>query len=169
MAKVVWGDDFQKMYKENGQHPYAIRILALAKKQEGYAVKHIAPMINKNVHTIHSWIKLYNTGGLDALFAIKPGRGRKPKTTAEPSTIKADIEALGVNKKGGRVVAEEVRQMLHTKHGAEYSLPGVYHLLHRLNFSWISVRSIHPKANHDEQETFKKNFANMFKHSSPKG
>jgi transposase len=169
MAKVRWTDDFQKMYKENGQHPYAIRMLALAKKQEGYAVKHIATMINKNVHTVHSWIKLYNTGGLGALFSINPGRGRKPKTKVEPSTIKADIEALGVNKKGGRVVAEEVRQMLLTKHGAEYSLPGVYHLLHRLNFSWISVRSIHPKANNEAQETFKKNSTKMLPHSSPKG
>lgn len=159
MAKVNWPDDFQKMYKERTQHPYAIRILALAKKQEGWAVKHIAPMINKTEHTIHAWIKLYEAGGLEALFSIKPGRGRKSKITVAPNVVKEDIQALGANKKGGRIVAEEVRRMLKEKHGVEYSRSATYYLLHRLNFSWISVRSIHPQANPTAQETFKKNSA----------
>ncbi len=160
MGRVNWPDDFQKMYKENGQHPYIIRILALAKKQEGWAVKHIAYMTRKTEHTIHRWVKRYEAGGLEALFEIRTGRGRKPKIKVTLSTIKEEIQVLGSNKKGGRIVAEEVRQMLKEKHGVEYSLSATYYLLHRLNFSWISVRSVHPKSQPIEQETFKKNSAN---------
>lgn len=157
MAKVDWSDDFQKMYRENGKHPYAIRILALAKRQEGYAVKYVAEMINKNVKTVRAWIELYEEGGLDALFMIKKGRGRKTKAKEDPAVIKEQILELCAAKKGGRVVAEEIRQMINKKYDSNYSLPGIYHLLHRLNLSWISVRSIHPKVDLKEQENFKKN------------
>jgi transposase len=159
MKTVQWADDFKKLYKENGQHPYVIRLLALSKMQEGYAIENIKPMVNKTAKTLLAWKRLYESGGLEALLSIKPGRGRKTKI--DPNIIKEEIKTLGSTKKGGRVIAQEVRQMIKKEHNVDYSLPGIYHLLHRLNFSWISVRSIHPKVNLEEQETFKKNSIKM--------
>jgi hypothetical protein len=37
-----------------------------------------------------------------------------------------------------------------------YSLTKIYRLLHRLNFSWVTSRSKHPKQSQDAQEDFKK-------------
>lgn len=159
MAKVNWADDFQKLYKENGKHPYVIRLLALSKMQEGYAIQRIMPMVNKTAKTLLEWRRTYESGGLEALLSIKPGRGRKTKIKVEASSVKEEIKELGANKKGGRIVAADIQKMIQDKYGVEYSLPGVYHVLNRLNFSWISVRSIHPKANQEAQEDFKKNSA----------
>lgn len=161
MGRVDWADDFKKLYKENGQHPYVIRLLALSKMQEGYAIEHIKPMVNKTAKTLRLWKRLYEAGGLEDLLKIRSGRGRKPRIKADLSVVKEEIKTLGANKKGGRVIAEEIRQMIKKEHGVDYSLSGIYHLLHRLNFSWISVRSIHPKVKLEEQETFKKNSVKM--------
>lgn len=158
MTKVEFKDDFIEMYKKNSQHRYAIRILALAKVQEGYAVKHVAPMVNKHANTIHEWIKLYKNEGLDGLFSIKSGRGAKPKIKADISEVKSEIEQLNADRKGGRNTAKIYQAKLKEKYGVEYSLSGIYDMLHRMNLSWITSRSVHPKADPKEQEKFKKSF-----------
>lgn len=112
MTRVNWTDDFKKLYKENGQHPYVIRLLALSKMQEGYAIEHIKPMVNKTAKTLRLWKRLYEAGGLEALLKIKSGRGRKPKIKADLSVIKEEIKTLGANKKGGRVIAEKNKRPL---------------------------------------------------------
>ena len=42
--------------------------------------------------------------------------------------------------------------------GVEYSLNGVYVLLHSAGMSWVSSRSSHPMQDKESQENFKKNF-----------
>lgn len=161
MLKVDWQDDFKVLYKKNGKHPYSVRLLALSKMQEGYCIQHIMPMVNKTAQTLLRWKRRYEEGGLEALLSMKAGRGRKSKVKAEASVVKEQILKMGADKKGGRVIGEEIRQMINKNYDTDYSLPGIYHLLHRLNLRWISVRSVHPKANHEEQEIFKKNSGKM--------
>ena len=48
--------------------------------------------------------------------------------------------------------------MLIDKYNIQYSLKTVYNSLHRLGFSWITSRSMHPKSSETTQNTYKKNF-----------
>jgi transposase len=58
--------------------------------------------------------------------------------------------------KGGRLRAEDIRELIKEKFKVDYGLSGIYPLLHRLGYSWITSRSIHPKADKNLQESFKK-------------
>jgi transposase len=46
--------------------------------------------------------------------------------------------------------------MLIEEYGAKCALKTVYNTMHRLGFSWITYRSIHPKSNQETQNTYKK-------------
>jgi len=46
--------------------------------------------------------------------------------------------------------------MLLEEYGVKCSLRTVYNTIHRLGFSWITSRSMHPKSNQEIQNTYKK-------------
>ncbi|MCB1109532.1 MAG: winged helix-turn-helix domain-containing protein [Chlamydiia bacterium] len=48
------------------------------------------------------------------------------------------------------------RQIVHRKYGVNPSLNTVYNALKRADLVWVTGRSIHPKADLEAQETFKK-------------
>ncbi len=47
---------------------------------------------------------------------------------------------------GGRVRAEDIRQLLARQFGVAYSLNGVYDLMKRLDIVWIFARAVSPSA-----------------------
>lgn len=168
MKRKEWADDFLKLYKENSKHPYIIRILALAKIQEGWALVHVARMVNKSQPTIREWIRRYEGGGLEHLFRIEKGRGPKARL-ASTAQVKEAIQDLNNKRNGGRNTAKDIQRMIKETFNVELSQRGVYHLLDRLKFSWITARSIHPQAKQEEQEKFKKTFTVRVRKVLPKG
>lgn len=58
--------------------------------------------------------------------------------------------------------------MLLEEYGAKCALKTVYNTMHRLGFSWITSRSMHPKSNQETQNTYKKNFPDMLTELLPK-
>jgi len=58
---------------------------------------------------------------------------------------------------------------MRTKYGVDPSLRTVYDTLKRAELVWITGRSIHPKADLETQETFKKNFRDKVIESLPAG
>jgi transposase len=149
--------DFKTLYKIHGQKKKGIRLLALSYVQEGRSVKETASLLFKTEYTVREWIHLYDEGGVDGLLSIRPGRGRKAKLSpAAEFRLKEEITNLTGSLKGGRLRAEDIRELIREKFKVEYGLSGIYPLLHRLGYSWITARSIHPKADKDLQESFKK-------------
>jgi hypothetical protein len=55
-----------------------------------------------------------------------------------------DYEGL-IEKGGGRIIAEDIQELLANQYNCCYTLSGVYTLSARLNIVWISGRSKHPK------------------------
>ena len=155
--KVTWSDDFTSLYKTMGQQRYGIRLLALWKVQSGMSTKAVAALLGKTEKTVRLWRKSYEGGGVEALMSLAKGRGLKPKIK-DQETLKHDIQELQNSRKGGRVKCSDVINMLEKKYNRKYSMSGTYEILHRLGFSWITSRSIHPKSNPATQEDFKKNF-----------
>ncbi len=50
--------------------------------------------------------------------------------------------------------------MLLEEYGAKCALKTVYNTMHRLGFSWITSRSMHPKSNQETQNRYNTNCNN---------
>ena len=150
-------EDFKKLYKTHGQKKHGIRLLALKYLQEGKSVKTVAVLLFKTENTIKEWVRFYEEGGLERLLSIGSGRGAKSKLShLEKEQLKDEIAHLTTSRKGGRIRAEDIKEVIQTKFKVEYGLSGVYAVLHHLGYSWITARSIHPKADENLQNSFKK-------------
>jgi len=150
-------EDFKALYRTHGQKKQGLRLLALRYLQEGKSVKETALLLFKTEYTIREWIHLYDEGGIDGLLSIRSGRGRNSKLSPiNERHLIDEITNLTDSLKGGRLRAEDIRGLIQSKFKVNYGLSGIYPLLHRLGYSWITARSIHPKADKSRQDSFKK-------------
>jgi len=160
--QINWTDDFEKLYKRRGQRKYGIRLLALWKLQVGMTEANVSTLIGKSHKTVLRWRRIYEESGIDALLSIAPGRGRKAKVDLK-AHLSEDIKYLQEERDGGRIRCQDVVDLVSSKYGVRYTTSGMYHILHRLGFSWITSRSKHPKSNPEAMEAFKKTSKSMYK------
>jgi transposase len=153
--RVEWTDNFRELYKERGQQRYGVRLLALWKIQEGMSEAKVCHLIGKTPKTVRQWRRCYEGGGIEALLCIQAGRGRKPRLMNQ-SVFERALAELGKRRKGGRIRCQDIVDYIAEKHHISYSRSGMYHVLHRLGFSWITSRSKHPKRDPQAIEAFKK-------------
>lgn len=165
--RVNWTDNFEELFKTRGQQRFGIRLLALWKIQSGLSETAVCQLLGKTHKTIKMWRDLYEREGLDGLLKIGSGRGKKAKTS-HLINLSADILELQAARLGGRVKCQDIVDLVAEKYDVQYSCSGMYHVLHRLGFSWITVRSKHPKQDPSAQEAFKKTSWNRSKKSFPK-
>lgn len=104
------------------------------------------------------WRRLYEEQGVEGLLMISKGRGRKAKIEKHAKELAEEISLLQEQRNGGRVRCQDIVELVFEKYNLEYSRPGMYHVLHRLGFSWITSRSKHPKSSSESLEDFKKKF-----------
>lgn len=154
--QVNWPDNFEELYKQRGQQKHGVRLLALWKIQSGMSEEAVCAFIGKTHKSIRIWRRSYESGGLDALLSIRKGRGKKARI-ATIEALREDIQSLHSNRSGGRVKCKDIVDMVSQKYNVTYSTSGMYHLLNRLGFSWITARSQHPKRDPQAQDDFKKN------------
>ena len=155
--RVTWPDDFGSLYKTMGQQRYGLRLFALWKIQSGMTNIAVATLLGKTEKTVRLWRKSYEDGGIELLLSLRHGRGLKPQVKAQ-ADLKSDINKMQGARNGGRVKCADIVHMVEEKYNRQYSQSGMYKILNRLGFTWITSRSIHPKSNPAAQEDFKKNF-----------
>ena len=136
------------------------RIIALRLIAAGQQAIEIAKILDVNERTIRTWVSKFNQDGIKALGYIKPLGGKKHLTSAEEEELaefirKRPSPEMKIEVWRGWAVREWVRQ----KVGVEYSESGIYCVLHRLGFSSLMPRPLHPDSDKDAQEEFKKNFS----------
>jgi len=153
--KFKWQDDFGILYKERGQQKFGIRLLAMWKLQSGESMTTVCRLLGKTQKTIREWRRIYEREGLESLLKIHSGRGRKERIQEKVSFANA-IESLQDQRQGGRIQCQDIVDMVAEKYGIHYSRSGMYHVLHRLGFSWITSRSKHPQQDPEVLEAFKK-------------
>ncbi len=165
--RKIWSDNFKALYDQRGQQKYGIRLLAMWKLQAGLTIKSVCDLIGKTHKSIYGWIRLYETGGIDRLLSLGSGRGRKTRVK-DSDSFKRNINLLHKKQNGGRIRCVDIKRMVSTKYGVEYSDSGIYYLLHKFRFSWITSRSKHPKSNTDVIQAFKQRFTTKVKEVLPK-
>lgn len=154
--KIEWKDDFKELYKKRGQQKHGIRLLALWKLQSGMTETKVCALIGKTHKTIRKWRRIYEQEGVEGLLMISKGRGRKSKLEGKSKDLEKEIDLMQGQRNGGRVRCQDIVDFVLDKYNIEYSRSGMYHVLHRLGFSWITSRSKHPKSSPESSEDFKK-------------
>lgn len=155
ILKKIKKIDFEKLYKEEKDAKAKERYLAFVHLKDGKSVPAVAKIIRRTRQTIYNWVERFTDGGLEGLINDCPGRGRNPFLKEEYSeAVREEIEKL--QDKGGHVTANDIRDLLESNFNVKYQMKSIYDVLDRLNLSWISGRSKHPKSDPVAQEAFKK-------------
>lgn len=153
--------DFDRLAKTEGNPRERRRFLAFAHLSDGKTFTETAAFVRVTLRSLMRWIKRFRTEGIQGL-KDKPGRGKKPLILSENQTaFRQAVLELQENKVGGRIRGRDVLELMKTKYGIEPSLKTVYNTLKRADLVWITGRSIHPKANLEAQESFKKTSRTM--------
>lgn len=118
----------------------------------------IGPQLGVTEQTVRNWTHRFLSGGIEAL--------RRRKSPGHPTTLPREEEERfkerirqGPAKEDGIATWRglSVIAMLQREFGVVYKLSGVYDLLHRLGFSSLMPRALHPDSSEEERERFKKN------------
>jgi len=153
--------DFETLYRKETHPRLKIRLLAMAHLKAGVHYKEVAIMVKAHETSVLLWIRRFRAGGIEGLRE-KGGRGRALRLKeSQYDKFKQAVIKAQVNKKGGRIKGTDIMQLLETEFQVKLSLSRVYDLLHKVNLSWISSRSKHPKQNKKAQEAFKKTSNNL--------
>jgi transposase len=143
---------------------YRALLLALA----GQEAPVIAQTLGRSRRFVQGWVYRYRDHGLEAVVPQRQ-TGRPPKLpVAKEESFKerflADpTEAEGVCTRR----AKEARHILEKEFGAEYTLAGVYDLLHRLGLSCLVPRPRHRKNDPAQMEQWVED-APLLSSKSPK-
>ncbi len=133
------------------------RILAIRYMQEGHTAREAARVFPTSDTQLRMWVRRYDAEGLDCL-RDRPRTGRPPVLPAEEVEAFKDCLRAGPSEAEGLAAyrGEDARRLLKDRFGCDYSISGTYFLMHRLGFSSLVPRPVHPKANPEAQATFKK-------------
>jgi transposase len=143
---------------------YRAILLAL----EGQEAPVIARTLGRSRRFVQWWVYRYRDHGLKAVVP-KRQIGRPPKlpVTKEESFkerfLAEPTEAEGVCTRR----AKEAQRILQKEFGAEYTLPGVYDLLHRLRLSCLVPRPCHRKNDPEQMQQWLQD-APLLSSKSPK-
>lgn len=132
---------------------YRMALLAM----RGVEKKEIAGLLGVPTSVVEEWAYRYRDGGIDALRPRKR-KGRPPKLAPERhEEFKARFTA-GPREGDGvcTLRGKDAVRILNEEFKVEYTLNGVYHLLHRLNLSCLTPRPRHEKNDPRAMEEFKK-------------
>ncbi len=149
--------NFAKLATSEGSSRERRRFLAFAHIQDGKSLSEAARMIKVKPSTVIIWVCKFRKDGIEGLKE-KGGRGAKrciPKN--EEALIGQAVLVMQENRIGGRIRGQDIHEMVKRTYGKSLSNGSLYRLLHRVGLSWITGRSIHPKADIEKQTDFKKN------------
>lgn len=131
-----------------------LRIIILA--INGYTAPAVAMSVGLSRRICQRWVARYNEFGLAGLEDQRGQEPQSPLTPEQETFVRQRIEA------GPRPEDQvcslrgvDFQRILASEFGVLRSLPGVYHLLHRLGYSYLRPRPRHRSANSQAQEEFK--------------
>ncbi len=132
---------------------YRAVLLAL----DGKTAPEIAANLGRSRRFVQQWTYRYRDGGL-ANLAEQPRSGAPTKLRRDDESVfQARIEA---GPSGGDGVCtlrgKDLRRILKEEFGAQYTLDGVYDLLHRLGYSCLKPRPRHRKNDVDRMREWKR-------------
>jgi transposase len=121
---------------------YRAVLLAL----EGQTTEAIMHTLDRSKNFVQRWVYAYRDGGIDAIYPRR--QTGRPRKLTESEELRLRERILAGAKPQDAVCSlrgEDARRIIESEFGVEYSLPGVYVLLHRLGLSPLVPRPRHKK------------------------
>lgn len=147
--------DFLKIMRTMKHARNRIRLLAMHHIQLGKSLKNVAKIVQYHWITVQQWLKRFKEEGFDGLYeSQRSGAPRKIEKEVE-AFISEKLSKLSEAKTGGYITGNQVHQIIIDKFNTKCCLKTVYNTMHKLNFSCITSRSIHPKTSIEVQEEYK--------------
>lgn len=150
--------DFLQLSKNEKNKRLSVKYFALSMLKNGCSFAEVVKQLGYARSAISKWYNAYKKHGLDGLLEKKsPGR---PPLLSKDKQKKLAEKVLEEQKTrpGGRITEKDIRVIATDEFNVTYAPRSLYAVLGKNDLSWISGRSIHPKANLEVQENFKKNF-----------
>jgi len=148
--------DFKSRAKKEPNPSNRIRLIAMANIQEGKTFATIANTLKVHWKSVQGWLARFRKNGMDGLYNQPKSGAPKKLDPAIEQWIVDFINALNAETSGGHITGKQLHALVEEQFGVTCSLKTIYNTLHRLNFSWISARSVHPKSDLEAQAQYKK-------------
>lgn len=144
----------------------AMRMLGIANILEGMDRDNAAQSVGMTRQTLRDWVVRYNEDGLDGLRNRAKGHAKRALNPEQEKEIGALVMAgpQGTLVRWRRV---DLQQEIKKRFNMNIHERTVGKILERLGFSHMSVRAMHPEADSEAQEAFKKTLPITSKPSSP--
>lgn len=133
-----------------------MRLLAMYHLQTGKSLKFVSELVRAHWTTVQGWLQRFREFSFAGLFESRRSGAPRKLQPDQENFLSDKIKELSEDKTNGYITGKELHQMLIDKYNIKCSLRTVYNSLHRLGFSWITSRSIHPKSDPEMQDTYKK-------------
>jgi transposase len=122
---------------------------------QGQTAPQIAQAVGSSRRTVQDWVYSYNASGLEGL-KDRRGGNRRHLTRDQERRLCEYLDRTAADPHQGVRRGEDLRQWIQQQFGVMYSLPGIYDLLRRLEYSWLMPRPRHAQTDPAAQEEFKK-------------
>jgi transposase len=154
----VGAADLRRFAQGEADRCAALRALAIAQALEGASRAEAARLVGRERQSLRDAVVRFNAEGLAGL-RNRPRPGRPGKLSpARQEELRAwvlagpDPEADGISSYRLLDIAAHIEQHW----SVSYGLSSVSRLLHRMSLSWQTTRPVHPKADGEAQELYKK-------------
>lgn len=150
--------NFVDLMKKEPHPRTRTRLLALHHIQLGKSLKAVSELVQYHWATIQRWLKLFKEHGFEGVSESHRSGAPRKLTVLQEECLASKIKELSEDKVNGYTTGKELHRMLVEQYNAQCSLRTIYNSLHRLGFSWITSRSMHPKSSIETQDAYKKTF-----------
>ena len=144
---------------------YRAVLLAL----EGQSAEAIMETLDRSRNFVQRWVYAYRDGGIDAVCPRR--QTGRPRKLTESEEVQLRERILAGPKPQDAVCSlrgEDARRIINEQFGVQYSLPGVYVLLHRLGLSYLVPRPRHKNNDPEKMRQWLKEAPLLSKESEKK-
>ena len=148
-------DELKRLERGEKDAGQAKRLRTVILAMEGWTAPAIAMAVGLSRRVCQQWVYRFNARGLVGLEDQRGRRPTSPLTPEQEAEIRRRLDAGPTAEDGVcSLRGADVRRLLQQEFGMQRSLAGVYHLLHRLGYSYLRPRPRHRKANPEAQAEF---------------
>ena len=148
--------NFKSLIAKETNGRMRIRLIALSHIQAGANRTKTAKYLKVSRRIVNDWVAKFYAQGLEGL--VEKRRSGRPAVldSEQLQQFKKYVIDNSIKNSGGRLKATDMAEYISKEFDIKYSIQNIYLILHKLNFSWITSRSRHPKQSQEIQDDFKK-------------
>jgi transposase len=154
----VPAEELRRLARLEADGRVACRLLALANALDGMSRAEAARHAGMDRQTLRDWVLRYNAEGIEGL-RDRPRSGRPVRLDdGQLAALRALVLRGPARERDGVSTfrAKDLCRLVAERFGVSYSENGMLRLLHDLDLSWQKARPIHPEADLEAQEVFRK-------------